>query len=358
MKKILFVQRPDSEEKNGGDHTLLLYYKSVIESKLKIDCQMYHNGIEIRQFNYVFFFNIDRPVYYSDIVDKCIQYNIPYVIYTLHHPEKGISTYLKYGTYGIRKLIAIASKNNPIQYEKYLSILKNTFNFKFEFSFDLRKIQRKIIANATYVLTSSELESLEIQNDIGKGNFMILPHYYEKKQCHEDKVQNLIVCAGRIESRKNQMHVLNIAHLNKDKEFIFIGNFNKTDSKYINKFKKKQKLLSNVKIINGLDKNEYYQYLCKAEVFISLSYFEVISLVELDAFSAGCKMIVGNQSYIKEFISGEDIRMLDFKEYKNLDYHLKTLANKQVDRNYNNLRLLNKESILKVLSKIFIQEDK
>lgn len=345
--KILFIQRPDSKVKHGGDHSLLLSYKYLLEEKLNLKCDIYHPDTKLETYDYVFFFNIDRPSYYIDLVRLCIKKNINYIIYTLHHPENGIINYLKSGTFGIRKIISLLAYYNPILYEKYLSMIKYKKNY------NIREIQKEIISNAKYVLTSSNLESLEIQKDICNGNFLVLPHYYEHKNCNSSKVKNLIVCAGRIEARKNQINILDIAKLNPDKKFIFIGNYNETDKTYIKKFKIKQKNLPNVQIINGLNSVEYYKYLCQADIFISLSYFEVVSLVELDAYTAGCKMIIGKNSYISEFITGNDVIFLKHEELRDLNVHLKELEKISTDRDKKTLYLLSEKNIINILKKIF-----
>ncbi|MFZ2890857.1 glycosyltransferase [Sulfuricurvum sp.] len=356
MKKILFVQRLDAVNKHGGDHSLLLYYKGLLEKRLGFNCEVYTNQSILDSYDCLFFFNIDRPMYYYDLIEICINKKTPYVIYTLHHPEEGILNYLKNGTFGIRKFISFLSNYDPVRYEKYLSVLKSLKNLTLKSNYDIRKVQEKIILNAKFVFTSSKLEALEIEKDICTGNFVTLPHYYETKECFLEKEKNLIVCAGRIESRKNQIVVLKIAKLNPDKKFVFVGNYNDTDKKYVNLFKKIASNINNVEVVSGLNKNEYYQYLCRADIFISLSYFEVVSLVELDAFAAGCKMIIGKYSYITEFIDGDDIQYLDFHEFRNLDFYVKKLQDINIKRDYRNLNLLSEEVIREILENVFIGE--
>jgi|GEM_PF-6501935 len=354
--KILFVERPDAKIKHGGDQNLLLYYKNLLENNFGFHCDIYTTESILEIYDYIFFFNIDRPMYYYNLIEMCIDKKISYVIYTLHHPENGIHDYLKNGTFGIRKFISFLSNYNPVKYEKYLSILKSLKSLTFTGNYSIREIQKKVISNAKFVFTSSKLEALEIESDICAGNFVTLPHYYEKKDCFLEKEKNLIVCAGRIESRKNQIEVLKIAKVNPDKKFVFVGNYNNTDKKYVTLFKKIANNIKNVEVISGLDKNEYYQYLCKADIFISLSYFEVVSLVELDAYAAGCKMIIGKHSYIREFIKGEDIEYLDATEFKNLNFYVKKLENIVSKRNYENLNLLSEEVIKQIFEHIFIGE--
>ena len=147
---------------------------------------------------------------------------------TLHHcSNNAISNYLKNGIYGWKYLIALLSNFNPIKYEQYLwnlrvmiSYFKNGINLRFG---NVARAQKVLINECDYLLVVSQDELASIERDFGnvKSKVIEFPHVLKNNFDLNSKSEkkNLIFCPGRIECRKNQMFLLDVAESLPEIEF-------------------------------------------------------------------------------------------------------------------------------------------
>lgn len=168
--------------------------------------------------------------------------------------------------------------------------------------------QQAVVMNADAVLVNSAAELGIIREDLGvepKKSFVV-PNGFDSKQISELVVNSTkrkgIVCAGRIEPRKNQCRIISgFKRLNQEELTIqFYGAINTAHSKYVAEFR--QMLVPGAIEYKGLlDQGELYKRFATAEAVVLASYFETTGLVALEALACGAKIIVSDTPYTREY---------------------------------------------------------
>lgn len=313
--KILLHIRSDAISKNGGDLNLMLLYKQMLEDAGYLVDLVYGAIADFSPYKAAITINIDRPYEPYKFVQSAHNQGCPVAIYCLHHSGSGFFEYLRYGSGVRQKLMAALVFFSPRRYEWLLTQVKKVLSFHgyadgTYLSPSVKYMQNKIFKKCSLILASCDAEFLEIEKDfslvIDKEKRLVVPHAYKPfdlTQLSIIKETGLIVCAGRIESRKNQLKVLKVAAKFKNNKFIFVGGKNENETKYFNDFIRCADKLPNIEVLQNLSLDEYRKILCKAEVFISASWVEVVSLIEVDAYISSCKLVVGKNSYLTSYVN-------------------------------------------------------
>lgn len=317
--KILFHLRSDAETKPGGDVSLGRQYKKLLEENGHVvDLTTSSFSFE-SHYDLALTFNFDRPFESAQFIRNCKSKDIPVIIYALHHPTMGVSRYLKFGTIGLRRVFAILSLFYPRVYETILAILKvvsgHTKIEKFShIKFLIVAVaQRYILNNAYRIIVSSNLEAKAICEEfkVLPKKLEIVPHILDILPGSDSAAHNEIdiardidiICAGRFESRKNQLEVARLAKSLPNVNFVFVGTASPSESAYFSKFNSEIMGLKNVQYYQSLPLDELRKLFRRSRLFISLSWFEVVSLTEMEALACGCYLIVGKYSYGEYFTS-------------------------------------------------------
>jgi glycosyltransferase involved in cell wall biosynthesis len=341
MKKIILVARSDALLKPGGDYNLLKYLKSEFQ-KEEFDVTIIFSPIFIiMDYEAVVVCNIDRPheaFIAASIAQKAKK---PFFLIPLHHPENGMKLYLRKGTKSIKKLLAILVFFRPKKYEEVIAFFKEMIKRRIYLK-SIEYEQKFLLENATSIWCSCQSESEMIKTDLrGIGyHYKIFPYINmvnRKSMGKSEEKNGVVICAGRIESRKNQLLVVKLAKSRKDVDFLFIGRENKNEKGYYRKFKKAIQGISNIKYEFELSLDDFRSELSKANALISASWFEVISIIELEAVSANCEMFVTPFTYLSDYINGvpgyfypDNFKSL-YNAFKKFGTKENTLALKKMD---------------------------
>lgn len=339
-KKILFLYRSDSKNKYGGDLSLLQKYSEVFEDigfRITITSDPFFN---ISTFDLIFSANIDRPYENFVMLQRCLVKKIPFCIYTLHHPLLGYNQYLRSKqVYGLRKIFAICSLYNFYFYESMANFGRvfkkiNLFSWKYIFGFYAKYASNYILRKSSLVLVSNQNELMVLEKDLGIKiqHHAVLPHFFDLPNTldYPRKIKKTVICAGRLEPRKNQISVLKLAKLFPDFTFTFIGDTSPYSVEYSNKFQNELKKYKNVTHIEFLDLINLKEIFKSAEIFISLSFFEVVSLTELEAYSAYCKMMVSVNSYFRHFNPDEGVVFVNPEDEDVIENTFRILSNLKI----------------------------
>lgn len=307
--KIIIHLRSDAELKSGGDVTLGKQYKAVLEEAghqvdLTTSCDF--SG----QYDLGLTFNFDRPFEAAQFIENCKNKNVPSMIYALHHPTEGVARYLQFGTKGARRFFSLLSMGVPHWYETWLGVAKALAGkLTIQGIANLRLLyvplaQQFIIRHADRILVSTEMESEALQREFlaDTKKIAIVPHIlHTVPSVVAEDGQNVrdvdVVCAGRIESRKNQLLVASLARALPNLRFVFIGTPSATEGQYFSQFQQEIEGLKNVDCYPNLPMDELRAQFRRSRIFISLSWFEVVSLTEMEALACGCHLVVGRYSY-------------------------------------------------------------
>jgi len=160
-----------------------------------------------------------------------------------------------------------------------------------------RKAQRAVLAGSDAILVLTQKEREDISRDIGPldpGKVMCLRNGFDvspaSTESARSEVRDLDVCViGRIEARKNQKAILSALD-NLGRSGVFVGKENPNHLAYCAEFKK-MIAESRSEYLGGLSHLEAVAIMRRAKVHVSASWFEVSSLVDMEAFRAGCRIV-------------------------------------------------------------------
>ncbi|HBM8535776.1 TPA: glycosyltransferase, partial [Escherichia coli] len=125
-----------------------------------------------------------------------------------------------------------------------------------------------------------------------------------------------ILVSGRIEPRKNQIRIINDLCTTNYK-ICFVGGANENNTIYFDKFMGLISRFPNMTYLGKVSPEEMTRLYYKSKVHISASWFEVSSLVDLEAYYCGCSVISSKTGYTSELL-GERVFYFDPKENENL----------------------------------------
>lgn len=340
-KIIYLCAQENSIKKPGGDYYLIKEYSKIL-TELNYEVKIIYGIIDkvdkVKPV-LIIIFNLDLLFDTYQNANFAVRSNIPYMIYTLYHPKVGVQRYLKTSTIGIKFFLALSVNFHPIRYEVLKSIFKHKKLAYIVFIFRINTMYTFIEKTVNKILVSNEQELIVLKDELNYSinKFHILPHILNIPYIKtNEKDSKLIICAGRIEARKNQLKVFDLINSFKDYKFVFIGQSNPNEVKYFNTFLKKVDQYKNVEYINRLNLDEFNHYISKAYMLISMSWFEVVSLIELTAYNYNCKMVVSNYSYLNEYIEIEEKDILFLNPEINKDdfihYVAKLLHNQSIPK--------------------------
>lgn len=171
-----------------------------------------------------------------------------------------------------------------------------------------RRCQRDAVAGADAVLPNSaaELGFLEAELGVKARRAFVIPNGFNVALAagHYDaaRPRRGVVCAGRIEPRKNPVRVI-AAFRQLARPALpldFYGALNEGHAKYVTAF---QQALEpgRIEYRGKVDSNALYRAFGAAEVVVLASNFETTGLVGLEALACGAKVVVSDSPYTREY---------------------------------------------------------
>ncbi len=115
------------------------------------------------------------------------------------------------------------------------------------------------------------------------------------------RVQNRIVCAGRIDARKNQLNLLK-ADIDENVEIIFVGSPGPNSKSYAEQVKSIGRRRGNVQFINHMDQEELFNLFRSSLVHVLVSWVETPGLVNLEAAYCGCRIVATDVGSVREYL--------------------------------------------------------
>jgi glycosyltransferase involved in cell wall biosynthesis len=181
------------------------------------------------------------------------------------------------------------------------------------------RLLRDLAPLIDYLLVSGPSELAEIETEfpeLRSASIRIVPHPVELSAIdvpnvnpyEEGKWLRHFFVGGRIESRKNQNAVLRIAAHVLDAEFVFAGQLNETDPTYCAEFRRLLSLAPNCRWLGQLSMAALLQHIAYADAVINPSWFEVMSLINLYAYTLGTPIISALHTFESDLLRDGVIR--------------------------------------------------
>ena len=286
---VLQVQRFIVEGKKPGADGLPRFEGSILSGL----------AADFSSFDLVHLTNIDRPVdtYQSFLAAKAA--NKPIVLSPIHHSYEEIERYERMGRDGLLRSISGVSGFRQLEYLR--SIVRSLAYPELAFPtvrmmlHGMRESQREVLTGSDRILVLADKEREDIFRDFGEipeEKFVQHRNGFEPSAGGVESkcVRDIDVCmVGRIEARKNQVAVLRV--LNRmGITGVFVGGENPKHRRYCQRFRD-MIAESKSRHIGQLSHVETLGVMRRARLHISASWFEVSSMVDLEAYSAGCGVV-------------------------------------------------------------------
>lgn len=319
--RIAYPMRADATDKPGGDVLQVLRY--IVEGKRtgKNGAPRFEGVLlddlnaEMSDFDLVHLTNIDRPVdtYRSFLRARAV--GKPIVLSPIHHSYEEIEHFERRGRGGI-----VGRVFGPMGFRRleYLRSLLRSFCYPqlawptiAMMSSGMLKAQSTVLAGVDRILVLTQKEKWDVLRNFGEipeSRFVCIRNGFEggANGCELSGERDIDVCmVGRIEARKNQLAVLKVLR-QLGIRGAFIGGENKNHHAYCKRF---HEMLdgSGCEYLGAISHEETLQIMRRSRVHVSASWFEVLSLVDLEAYWAGCGVVSSRCGGTRELLGDEAV---------------------------------------------------
>ena len=262
------------------------------------------------------------------------------VFSTIHHSYAEIERYERSGRGGMTGRLSgvlgfpnVEYVRSIVRAVKYPHLLWPTLRVMVA---GMRNTQRAMLAGVQRLLVLTAKERNDILRDFGQvaeERFACVRNGVEtpasEDQAGQNDLRDLDVCiVGRIEARKNQIAILRALD-NLGVSGVFVGRENANHRAYCNDFKK---LIadSTSRYVGGLTHAETVRLMRRSRAHVSASWFEVSSLVDIEAYFAGCQVVSSRCGGTHELL-GEQALYVDPGSIEDIEHAIRLVLERSKD---------------------------
>lgn len=300
--KILFISRATLYKDRGGDTIQIMNTARYLEKLgAEVTIRLCNETIEYSKFDLIHFFNIIRP---ADILLHMDRSGKPFVVSTIY---VDYSEYEKNGRKGTAGILFKIFSSDSIEYLKVIARYIVNGEKIVSPSYLLlgqKKAIKKIILRSAMLLPNSynEYKRLSEDYDITK-TFKVIPNaidpsMFNEKSGDEARREDLVICVGRIEGRKNQFNLIKALN-GTGFQLVIIGSPSANQVKYYEKCK--EIAASNVSFVENIAQAKLIDYYKAAKVHVLPSWFETTGLSSLEAAAMGCNIVITDKGDTREY---------------------------------------------------------
>ncbi|MXF46381.1 glycosyltransferase [Raoultella sp. Lac2] len=339
--KVAFLTRVDAFDKNGGDTYQIQMYKKYFEKNG-------HEALIVTDLSipdscdYYILVNMDRPLeliaYYKkleglDRMNKTL-------FLSIHHSYKAIDYFeskVRSGKLGmVFKMISSFHRREKIKNIARSLKYKNLFiPSVLQTSLDYKQKIKEIICNVRSIILIAEGEknTIEFDYDTTVSDSFIVKNGVDLTIISEldykkERDIDVLVC-GRIESRKNTLAIAE--HFKNTKyKITFVGAINNNDKEYGERFTNLIESCENMTYLGRVDPGKMPGIYLRSKIHLSASWFEVASLVDLEAYAYGCHVISSIHGHTDGYLGNRAI-YLDPNKLNDITSIIDNLKAKECD---------------------------
>ncbi len=313
--KVLMQIRQNVYTLSGGDTVQM---KKTREALIKqgydvdISLDLYP---DLSQYDVVHLFNITRVQETYIQIKNAVQHQKPVVISTIYWPNTEFEKLN--GGLGIRgalgKVLTIDQMESVKAFAKFLLLNQRDEGTKYLMYHSYKKMQRYILEHSDVFLPNAQEEMHQIELNLGykapNSQIVVVPNAIDtdavfaatESSTHRyDKYKGWLVCVGRIDSRKNQLKLLDALE-GSEYKLLLIGKCSSGQKNYFGKVMERIEGNPNIEYIEQVPNTELYQIYKQCKVSILPSWFETPGLVSLEAASMGCNIVVSGKGTTKDY---------------------------------------------------------
>lgn len=300
--KVLFISRATLFKDTGGDTVQLTNTANyLIKLGVEVDIVVSADKIDYTKYDLIHFFNIIRP---PDILYHIQHSQKPFVVSTIYVDYSEFEKTQRTGFAG--SIFRILSPD-LIEFTKVIarSIVKGEKIHSLSYIVMGQKASiKKIIKEASCLLPNSNNEYKRLLQHYGVAQrYKVIPNAIDPtlfvgQGKDITRKQNIVLCVGRIEGRKNQLNLIKALN-NSAFHLIIIGAPAANQTDYFNRCK--ETASANIEFINQISQANLVEYYKKAWVHVLPSWFETTGLSSLEAATMGCNIVITDKGDTREY---------------------------------------------------------
>jgi glycosyltransferase involved in cell wall biosynthesis len=302
--KVAFITRLNLYKIAGGDTVQIEQTaRRLVDLGVEVDILRSVDVIPYEKYDVLHFFGIPRPgdmVHHSKLAKK------PFVVSTIHCTY---GDYYKYNRKGIGAVFATLSSDSMEYFKTIARWLvgkdhRPSLNY---LTIGQRKTIIKVLETANFILPNSQSEldrlkevytpnvkSVIVTNGINPEKFPYDPAI--------KKDDNLVICVGRIENRKNQLNLIKALNNTKYK-LVLIGAPSANQNEYYQQCR--EAAAPNVTFLDRIPHDDLVKYYQLAKTHVLASWFETTGLSSLEAAIMRCNIVITDKGDTREYF-GDD----------------------------------------------------
>jgi glycosyltransferase involved in cell wall biosynthesis len=308
---IQLLLRGDFPKKSGGDLVLARQFeRALVDSGHNAELQPLSKHTLEQGAGVAHLFNVDRYFEFAASASAVQQAGRPYVVSPIHHPLSSVNYFESNVRSGAMKVVSNVGRG-PYGRERIKHVVRGLSGRSVAESLvrDPRASVRQALQKASLILVQAPSELEQLERNFGaevSGRAVWVPNgvSYENGPDISGSRDIDVLVAGRIEERKNQLGIARALAATPWK-VTFVGADNPRNASYTEKFHKTVNQYDNLRHVPHVSLHELRQMYVRAKVFLSASYFEVVSLAELEAVAYGCQLISATTGYLSDYLGDE-----------------------------------------------------
>jgi glycosyltransferase involved in cell wall biosynthesis len=300
--KVLFITRVTLFSDQGGDTIQVLETAKHLEKlHIRADIKLTNEKIDYSVYDLIHFFNIIRP---GGILRHISKTNKPYVVSTIF---VDYAEFEKKARTGLARFVFGIFNADQIEYLKawarWFKTGESPGSFRYLWWGHKKSVQY-VIRNSRMLLPNSESEYKRLlARYLIPHAYCTIPnainrHLFIASGEDLNRDNQMVICVGRIEGRKNQLNLIRAIKGSSYKlKLIGAGAPNQKD--YLQLCKEEAD--SNVEFINSMPQHELIRIYSMAKVHVLASWFETTGLSSLEAGVMGCNLVITDKGDTREY---------------------------------------------------------
>ena len=300
--KVDIILRSDFATKFGGDVLQAQHYQAGLGGS--VDCRLVASGprMQLRPGAIAHFMNIDLGMDFLLAAEAAR--GRPFVVSPVHHADSRMRSVSRARPLSARKVAEAVLPPSARELARHAA--RNGIEPR-----ALRRwrpnLRREVAAallgaDAVLCLARGEVADLERDFAVTLPRARVLPNGLPSWDEPPPGARAIpVLVPGRIEPRKNQLRVAQelAGH---DVPAVFIGAANQQEARYVGAFEQVLAGSPQLTWIPGLPAQQMKEHYQRAAVVLNLSLAEVLSLVDLEAFAAGCHLVTSRNGNTQEWL--------------------------------------------------------
>ena len=286
----------------GGDTIQVINTAKYLEKLgALVTIRLSNETIDYSDYDILHFFNIIRP---ADILIHIKRSGKPFVVSTIY---VDYSEYEKNERKGVAGILFKMFSPNSIEYFKVVArffVNGEKITSPGYLFLGQRGSIKKIIAKSGMLLPNSNNEYKRLSKDYNlTKEYKVIPNaidtsLFDGNSENDSRKENLVICVGRIEGRKNQFNLIKALN---DTKFllVIIGSPSANQVRYYEKCK--EIAASNVSFIESIEQAKLVDHYKNAKVHVLPSWFETTGLSSLEAGAMGCNLVITDKGDTREY---------------------------------------------------------